>query len=45
MEGLCGNFNGDDSDDFATADGRQTTSHTDIGNSWRLSRSYDGGYV
>ncbi|MBN3312334.1 FCGBP protein, partial [Atractosteus spatula] len=34
--GLCGNFNGDPDDDFATPSGSQVSSAVDFGKSWRV---------
>ena len=40
MEGICGNWNGDASDDFVTKDGDDVTGDPDryslIGNSWQV---------
>ncbi|XP_078733791.1 mucin-2-like [Lampetra fluviatilis] len=37
--GLCGNFNGDVSDDFRTADGTTVASAVAFGNSWKMKES------
>ena len=34
VEGLCGNFNGDPSDDFVMSDGSKTTSTDEFSLSW-----------
>lgn len=34
--GMCGNFDGKDSNDFQTADGSQTTNIAAFANSWKM---------
>ena len=36
VRGLCGDFDGDSSNDFEGRDGDQITSETDFGNDWKV---------
>lgn len=42
--GMCGNFNGNPSDDFATPSGSQAPNSLDFGSSWKVAGFADEGF-